>query len=321
MASPLEQYDDPLRRHVTELFGQEEPTTPHLNVPTHTEIAKLMIQEENILTLEKILRTRIGEIAAIPQKSLRARSEKPLNVLFEEDIRLGVERILNTQLPKEVPLTRWDGNQTLPLVGTVISGTGVAVSLSSLGTGFSPATAGLILLTGTATMCYGSMLWHRLQESYSYAQFESMGNLVKQYIYHGHLSNYPVRATIAHEAVHTAQKQRLRWDQKENRAFMEGMAIGVEREFLIEDCKEDAKGVRHMMDTRLSGLMKVYTSLSSILNRSQDEKIIEAHEKHRYYSTSCEVYGLGDALFAIAEAKHGPGIYAEALRDPRVVLE
>ena len=30
---------------------------------------------------------------------------------------------------------------------------------------------------------------------------------------------------------------------------------------------------------------------------------------------------LGHALFAIAEAKHGPGIYAEALRNPRVVLE
>ena len=126
---------------------------------------------------------------------------------------------------------------------------------------------------------------------------------------------------LAHEYAHHVLYQhrisgKFIWNN--NRTFDEGFVRGVQRQFVrayardIDYAPEDDYYYRY-----LDELHQVHRWIA-------DNTGAAPLAPHPELSIERRVFGkhaLGHALFAIAEAKHGPGIYAEALKNPRVVLE
>ena len=151
---------------------------------------------------------------------------------------------------------------------------------------------------------------------YAYAHLFS--NIIYGDMHH----EVPMRPMLGHELSHHLVRTTHNIPHEDYSAFLEGHAIGVEEHLLREDA------VRHVSTThaalrfiRLQDLMQMY---ATILDRTGTPDEMFSTISGQIFGITGRAhdppYGIGHALFAIAELKHGPGIYAESLREPRVVL-
>ena len=121
---------------------------------------------------------------------------------------------------------------------------------------------------------------------------------------------------LAHEYTHHHQHEK---GAELSDSFSEGHAtMTAIRAILDWSPDEDARCLA-------AALRKIHLDFAiqylenDLLSRVMSQSLNESHKQQG--RAGLLDYHLGSALFAIAEAKHGPGIYAEALRNPRAVLE
>jgi len=121
-----------------------------------------------------------------------------------------------------------------------------------------------------------------------------------------------VQLASAHEYTHHIQNV-YGIEYKTHSLFCEGQARGVERQMA------SARGNKRMLEVFNAAYADDHISRPHLEIILQKGTVSATKGMDKLFWENRHM--LGNILFTIAELKHGPGIYAEALRDPRVVLE
>ena len=262
-------------------------------IPTDSDVSVALFSHKRIDLLEQILYQQIAKahtaLDLFTGDSMVTRHQSPIQLATYEVIRRALENNLtldSTPLtPEQDAWIRVAFENLIPDVETFLDQE----------------------ITGTVSIRYSP--------DHAYFNYNAWQNAV---VYGQRAGRLPARTALAHELSHHAVELCLPQSTGDHSAFFEGHAIGTENHF-PELLNPEAAAIVAIV--RLQDLFGLYSSI--LCSEEPDTTLTRLNDSFKivFQRPYASRYGIGHALFAIAELKHGPSIYAEALRDPRVVLQ